>query len=260
MSRADNVSAGGPLLVFAGLLAAWHLLSLWVQAESLPSPFSLLPELRALVIGGEIWGDAGRSLSRLAAGFALALAAGVPLGILCGRSARVRGFVAPLLALFYPVPKAALIPILMLWFGAGDASKILIIFMSVSLPIVYHGQQGAAAVEEKLLWSARAMGIGPLGLLWRIVLPAALPELLLGVRVALVIGLIVMISSEMIVRQNGLGYDIFNAMDMAQYRLTYAVIVLVGVLGFVLDAGFEMLRRRLVFWAPQRQDRLPAPA
>ncbi len=250
----------GPLLVFAGLLAAWHATSLLVHADSLPTPLSLLPELRQLVVGGEIWADMGKSLSRLAAGFALALATGAPLGIICGRNAAVRGFVSPLLALFYPVPKAALIPILMLWFGAGDASKVLIIYLSVSLPIVYHGQQGAAAVEEKLLWSARAMGIGRAGLLLRIVLPAALPELLLGVRVALVIGLIVMISSEMIVRQNGLGYDIFNAMDMAQYRLTYAVIVIVAVLGFALDAGFEMLRRRLTFWAPEHQDRLPEAA
>ena len=250
----------GTPMVFAGLLATWQLTALLVQAESLPTPSSLLPALRDLLIGGEIWGDLGRSLFRLAAGFVLSLVVGVPLGILCGRSAAMRNFVSPLLALFYPVPKAALIPILMLWFGAGDLSKIIIIFMSVSLPIVYHGQQGAAAVEEKLLWSARAMGMGPAGLLLRVVLPAALPELLLGVRVALVIGLIVMISSEMIVRQNGLGYDIFNAMDMAQYRLTYAVIVIVGVLGFVLDAGFEMLRRRLVPWAPQRQDRLPATA
>nr|WP_283949702.1 ABC transporter permease [Limobrevibacterium gyesilva] len=231
-----------------------------MRVETLPTPLAVLPELWALFASGEIWGDLRASLYRLAAGFVLALATGVPLGILCGRSAAVRGFVSPLLALFYPVPKAALIPILMLWLGAGDLSKITIIYLSVTLPIVYHGQQGAAAVEEKLVWSARAMGTGRAGVLLRIILPASLPELLLGVRVAIVIGLIVMISSEMIVRQNGLGYDIFNAMDMAQYRLTYAVIVVVAVLGFVLDATFERLRRRLTFWAPERQDQLPTGA
>jgi NitT/TauT family transport system permease protein len=243
----------GPLLVLLGLLAIWQVGAMALRADYLPTPVAVLPDLRAMLIGGDIWGDMGASLYRLAVGFAIGLAAGVPLGIVCGRSIAVRQCVNPLLALFYPVPKAALIPILMLWFGAGDLSKILIITLTVSLPIVYHAQQGAAAVEEKLLWSARAISLSSAAILWRVVLPASLPELLLGVRVGIVIGLIVMISSEMIVRQNGLGYDIFNAMDMAQYTLTYAVIVIVGVLGYVLDSGFEALRRRLTFWAPQRQ-------
>ncbi|MEJ0071533.1 MAG: ABC transporter permease subunit [Pseudomonadota bacterium] len=180
----------------------------------------------------------------------------MPLGLVSGRVRAVDDFTKPLLALFYPIPKAALIPILMLWFGAGDFSKILIIFLSVSLPLVYHSYQGARNVDEKLLWSAAAMGSSRAKQMLSIILPAALPEILLGTRVGIVIGVIVMVSSEMIVRQNGIGYYLFNALDMAQYDLTYAVILVVSVLGFGLDWLFEQVRRRLTFWAPERvQDR-----
>jgi ABC-type nitrate/sulfonate/bicarbonate transport system permease component len=142
----------------------------------------------------------------------------------------------------------------MLWFGAGDFSKILIIVMSVSLPLIYHAQQGARSVDDKLLWSAAAMGTGKRRQIFAIILPAALPEILLGVRVGVVIGVIVMVSSEMIVRQNCIGNYLFNALDMAQYELTYAVILIVAIIGFVLDWIFEAIQRRLTFWAPAPRD------
>ncbi|HWK45928.1 MAG TPA: ABC transporter permease subunit [Stellaceae bacterium] len=244
----------GPLLVIIGLFLVWQAVGMMIGEDYFPTPIALIPAMRTLLSDGDIWGDLGHSLWRLAMGFLLAIVTAAPLGIVAGRSKAVRDFITPLLSLFYPIPKAALIPIFMLWFGAGDLSKILIIYLSVTLPIVYHGQQGARSVDDKLIWSAQAMGTGRLGLLLRVVLPAALPELLLGVRVALVIGLIVMITSEMIVRQNGLGYYLFNSMDMAQYKLTYLVIVIVGALGLVLDFGFELIRQRLTFWSPRQRE------
>jgi ABC-type nitrate/sulfonate/bicarbonate transport system permease component len=151
--------------------------------------------------------------------------------------------------IIYPVPKAALMPIVMLWLGVGDASKTLVIFLGVTLPVIYHSYQGARAVEERMLWSAAAMGMGPLARLVRIVLPAALPEILVGCRTGLVLALITMVTSEMITRQTGIGNILFNSLDMAQYDTVYAMIVIIGVLGFALDAAFEALRSRLVGWA-----------
>jgi NitT/TauT family transport system permease protein len=145
-------------------------------------------------------------------------------------------------------------PIVMLWFGAGDLSKVLIIVLTVSLPLVYHAQQGARAVDEKLIWSAQAVGCGRLRRLFRVILPAALPEILIGTRVAIVIGVIVTITSEMIVRQSGLGNYLFTALDMGQYAVTYAVILVIAVLGFLLDWAFETVRRRLTPWAPDRHE------
>jgi NitT/TauT family transport system permease protein len=245
-----------PLAALLGLLAAWQVIGVSFRQNYLPPLSAILPLLGGLFRSGELWPEIGWSLWRLSAGFALGLVFGVPLGLISGRVRAVDDFIKPLLALFYPIPKAALIPILMLWFGAGDFSKILIIFLSVSLPLVYHSYQGAKGVDEKLLWSAAAMGTGGAKQLITIILPAALPEILLGTRVGIVIGVIVMVSSEMIVRQNGIGSYLFNALDMAQYDLTYAVILVVSALGFGLDWLFEQVRRRLTFWAPERaQDR-----
>jgi NitT/TauT family transport system permease protein len=104
----------------------------------------------------------------------------------------------------YPVPKAALMPIIMLWLGVGDASKTLVIFLGVSLPVIYHSYQGSRAVEESSV-VRRRHGNGPLARLGRIVLPAALPEILVGCRIGLVLALITMVTSEMIARQTGVG-------------------------------------------------------
>jgi NitT/TauT family transport system permease protein len=154
----------------------------------------------------------------------------------------------------YPVPKAALMPIIMLWLGIGDASKTLVIFLGVSLPVVYHSYQGSRAVEEKILWSAAAMGMGAPARLARIVLPAALPEILVGCRTGLVLALITMVTSEMIARQTGIGNILFNSLDMAQYDTVYATIVIIGVLGYTLDLAFESVRGRLVGWAAPAHD------
>jgi ABC-type nitrate/sulfonate/bicarbonate transport system permease component len=145
-------------------------------------------------------------------------------------------------------------PIIMLWLGVGDASKTLVIFLGVSLPVIYHSYQGSRAVEEKILWSAAAMGMGPPARLARIVLPAALPEILVGCRTGLVLALITMVTSEMIARQTGIGNILFNSLDMAQYDTVYAMIVIIGVLGYTLDFAFEDLRGRLVGWAAPAHD------
>jgi len=120
--------------------------------------------------------------------------------------------------------------------------------------VIYHSYQGARAVEEKLIWSAAAMGMRPTARLLRIVLPAALPQIFVGIRTGLVLALITMVTSEMIARQAGVGSILFNALDMAQYASVYAMIVIIGVLGFVLDSLFERLRAKLLGWADADHD------
>jgi ABC-type nitrate/sulfonate/bicarbonate transport system permease component len=193
----------------------------------------------------------------MAAGFVLALAVAVPVGLVMGRSGRVAGFLSPILTAVYPIPKAALMPIIMLWVGIGDLSKVLVIFLGVSLPLVYHSYEGARAVDEKLIWSAMAMGTGPVQRVLRVILPAALPDVLLGCRTGLAMALILMITSEMIVRQSGAGNILFNSLDMAQYDNVYAMILVLGALGIGLDLAFEQVGRRLTFWADSKVEPLP---
>jgi len=238
-----------PLIACLALLGLWEAAARIFAIDGLPPAHEALRQLPAILGDREALLHILDSVRRMAIGCALALAVAVPVGLLMGRSRLVAAFFNPLLMTIYPVPKAALMPIIMLWLGIGDASKTLVIFLGVSLPLIYHSYQGARAVEEKMLWSAAAMGMSPLQRLVRIVLPASLPEIFVGVRTGLVLALITMVTSEMIARQSGVGNILFNSLDMALYDTVYAMIVIIGILGFVLDLGFEKLRARLVAWA-----------
>jgi NitT/TauT family transport system permease protein len=242
------------VLACIGLLVIWELLARWYDLAGLPPASAALPQIPQILTDRESLIDIADSLRRMVTGFALALIVAVPVGLWMGRSRHVAAFFNPLLMVIYPVPKAALMPIIMLWLGVGDASKTLVIFLGVSLPVIYHSYQGSRAVEEKVLWSAAAMGMGAPERLFRIVLPAALPEILVGCRTGLVLALITMVTSEMIARQTGVGNILFNALDMAQYDTVYAMIVVIGILGFLLDFLFERLRVRLVGWAEPSAD------
>lgn len=227
----------------------WAALSSYMGFSSFPGPIAALKELPNIVFDAEaVWAIA-QSLGRMFVGYAWALVFAIPLGLAMGRSTVVYDIFHPLVSLAYPMPKAALMPILMLWFGLGSFSKILVIAMGVSLPVLFHSYQGACRIEKKLVWTAQAMGMGPVKRLLRIVLPAALPEILIGCRVGVVMALIVMVSSEMIARQEGVGNLLFTSMDMAQYATVYAVILILAVMGFVLDWLFERVRRYLTRWA-----------
>jgi NitT/TauT family transport system permease protein len=243
-----------PVLACLGLLAVWQLGSLALANDSFPTAWESLCAIPAILTDKESLINIAASLRRMAIGFALAVAISIPLGLLMGRSRAVASFFNPLLMIIYPVPKAALMPIIMLWLGVGDLSKTLVIFLGVSLPVIYHSFEGARAVEEKMLWSGAAMGLSAAERLVRIVLPAALPEILAGCRTGLVLALITMVTSEMIARQSGAGNILFNALDMGQYDTVYAMIIIIGAMGILLDAAFEGLRTRLVRWSEPQFD------
>jgi len=247
--RLSAVPGLPPLLACLGLLALWEVGARAFGISGLPPARDALRELPAILGDPEALLNILHSMRRMGLGFALALVFAIPVGLTMGRSRLVAAFFNPLLMTIYPVPKAALMPIIMLWLGVGDASKTLVIFLGVSLPVIYHSYQGARAVEEKMLWSAAAMGMAPWRCLVHVVLPASLPEIFVGVRTGLVLALITMVTSEMIARQAGVGNILFNALDMALYDAVYATIIVIGILGFVLDVIVEWLRSRLIGWA-----------
>jgi len=238
-----------PVLASLGLLVVWQLASLAMHNDSFPTALESIRAIPPLLGDPETLINFAASLRRMAIGFGVAVAVSIPLGLLMGRSRAVASFFNPLLMVIYPVPKAALMPIIMLWLGVGDLAKTLVIFLGVSLPVIYHSFEGAKAVEEKMLWSGAAMGLSAAQRLVRIVLPAALPEILTGCRTGLVLALITMVTSEMIARQSGAGNILFNALDMGQYDTVFAMIIIIGALGICLDAAFERVRRRLVRWS-----------
>jgi NitT/TauT family transport system permease protein len=243
-----------PLLACLGLLAIWQVAALVLNNDSFPTALDSIRAIPAILGDKEALINILASLRRMAIGFGVAVLVSIPLGLSMGRSRGVASFFNPLLMVIYPVPKAALMPIIMLWLGVGDLSKTLVIFLGVSLPVIYHSFEGAKAVEEKMLWSGAAMGLSAAERLIRIVLPAALPEILTGCRTGLVLALITMVTSEMIARQSGAGNILFNALDMGQYDTVYAMIIIIGAMGICLDAAFERMRERLVRWSEPQFD------
>src|ERR1700756_4533778 len=248
------ISRLAPLFACLGLLAIWQAAALLLNSDSFPTAMQALRAVPSILGDKESLINILASQRRMAIGFTLAILVSIPLGLMMGRSRAVASFFNPLLMVIYPVPKAALMPIIMLWLGVGDLSKTLVIFLGVSLPVIYHSFEGAKAVEEKMLWSGAAMGLSAVERLVRIVLPAALPEILTGCRTGLVLALITMVTSEMIARQSGAGNILFNALDMGQYDTVFAMIVIVGAMGICLDALFERIRARLVRWSEPQCD------
>ncbi|MCK1280635.1 ABC transporter permease [Bradyrhizobium sp. 61] len=254
ISTAAAARRAAPVFACIGLLAVWQVASLALKNDSFPTAIEAIRAIPDILGDKESLINILASLRRMAIGFGVAVLVSIPLGLLMGRSRAVAAFFNPLLMVIYPVPKAALMPIIMLWLGVGDITKTLVIFLGVSLPVIYHSFEGAQAVEEKMLWSGAAMGLSPLQRLVRIVLPAALPEILTGCRTGLVLALITMITSEMIARQSGAGNILFNALDMGQYDTVFAMIIIVGAMGICFDAIFERVRARLVRWSEPQFD------
>src|SRR4030088_2833054 len=175
-----TLSKAAPWLSVAGLLGIWQIAALILNTDSFPSALDAIRAIPAILSDRGDLINILASLRRMAIGLSLAVMLAIPLGLMMGPSPALASFFNRLLMVIYPVPKAALMPVIMLWLGVGDVSKTLVIFLGVSLPIIYHSFQGAKAVEEKMLWSGAAMGLSAAQRLIRIVLPAALPEILTG--------------------------------------------------------------------------------
>src|SRR6476659_5264401 len=166
------LSRFAPLLACLCLLGVWEIAALVLDTDSFPTALEAIRAVPSILGDKESLINILASLRRMAIGFGVAVAVSIPLGLVMGRSRTVASFFNPLLMVIYPVPKAALMPIIMLWLGVGDIAKTLVIFLGVSLPVIYHSFEGAKAVEEKMLWSGAAMGLSLTQRMVRIVLPS----------------------------------------------------------------------------------------
>jgi NitT/TauT family transport system permease protein len=188
------------------------------------------------------------SIYRAAAGLALAIVVGGGLGMAMARVKLLDLFVNPLVELFYPLPKSALIPVTVLWLGFGNGSKILLIFLGCMIPVTIGAYNGARGSDHALIWSARSMGAGRLRMMWDVIMPSALPEILNGIRTALALAFILLVSSELIVSQSGFGYLIGYLGSTGAYEGMYAVVLTVALLGFGADRFYQLLMQRLLRW------------
>jgi NitT/TauT family transport system permease protein len=224
-----------------------------VSSSALPPLSDVITSWVDLIKTGELVDNTGASLYRGAAGLALAIVIGAALGIGMAWSKPINVVLAPIVEIFYPLPKSALIPVTVIWLGLGDGSKILLIFLGCMIPVTIGAFNGARSSEQTLVWSARSMGAGRLRMLWDVVLPSAMPELLNGIRTALALTFILLVSSELIVARSGLGYLIGFLGANGAYDSMYAVVLTVALLGFAADRGFQLIMNRMLQWREQTQ-------
>ena len=169
-------------------------------------------------------------------------------GILMGWSRLFDAVVGPLIRMFYPMPKSALIPVMALWLGFGDGSKIVLIFLGCMLPVAISAYNGARGADRTLVWSARSLGVRPVSHTLGRVVPSALPELMSGIRIALATSFILLVSSEFIAARKGLGYMIGVLGEGGVYDAMFATVLTVALLGFIADRCYLMLMRRVLRW------------
>ena len=236
-----------PLLVLAVLWESASRLGL-VSQSLLPSLDSVITAGVRLFDDGDIWQHTWFSLYRGFAGLLIAIVIGGALGIVMAWWKPIHAVMGPIVEMFYPLPKSALIPVTALWLGFGDASKILLIFLGCMLPVTIGAYNGARGAEQTLIWSARCMGASRLRTLWDVVVPSAMPDLLNGIRTALALSFILLVASELIVAREGLGYLIGFLGDSGNYDGMFAVTMFVAALGFSADRGYLYLMRRALRW------------
>jgi ABC-type nitrate/sulfonate/bicarbonate transport system permease component len=249
--RLDTAFRGGAgLFSILLVLIAWELFarSGRVTPFMLP-PFSVVvARIYSDAAGGDLWINLGQTMFRAMTGFAIAAAGGIALGALMSGNRLVRWFFDPIISVGFPMPKIAFLPIIILWLGLYDVSKISIVVFDAIFPVVTATLAGLASVDKELIWSARNMGASERELMWQIKLPAALPQILTGLQVALPISLIVAIIAEMAMGGYGLGGAMMSASRFADSPGVFAGIVEIAIVGYALIKALAVVRRRLLVW------------
>jgi NitT/TauT family transport system permease protein len=236
-----------PLVLIA---VAWETASQLqlVSTLALPPLSEVAVSWWELLKSGELVTNGASSLWRAGAGLFLSIIVGATFGIAMAWWRPAQIVLGPLVEALYPLPKSALIPVTVIWLGFGDGSKILLILLGCMLPIAIGAYNGARGSDQALVWTARGMGASRLRMLWDVVVPSATPELLNGIRTALALSFILLVSSELIVARSGLGYLIGALGADGSYSAMYAVVLTVAFIGFAADRAYQVLQRRMLRW------------
>jgi taurine transport system permease protein len=242
--------AGGILIV-----GSWEVVlqAGWVDPYLLPAPSSVFKRAVAELMTGELASHAAQTIYRGIAGFLMAATLGIVIGTLAARNSFCRWFVDPLVSIGFPAPKIALMPIFILWFGLDDAPKLMMIIVTCVFPIISATYLGTSSIDRYYIWSARNLGMNQRRILWKIVIPAAMPQILSGLQIAFPMALVVTVVTEMITSGGGLGGYMMRSARFALSEQVFVGIVSIGILGYLLLMLFDRLRRYLLRWHVESQ-------
>ncbi len=239
-------------LLVVAFFAAWEVAPRTglVDRTFLPPLSEIIVDGGRLMGNGQLLNHVEASLARALAGLAVAIAIGIPLGLAIGWYARLAELVTPLLELFRNTAALALLPVFILLLGIGEASKAALVVYSCLWPILLNTISGVHGVDPLLIKAARAMGLPPVRLFWKVILPAAVPTIFVGIRLAGAYSLVVLVAAEMIGAKSGLGYLIIYSQYNFQIQDMYVGILTITLIGLLLNRGLMALERYFTSWKP----------
>ena len=239
-----------PILTLALLLALWHYSVIWTATKVFPSPVDVEKGLAELLRKHLLWSAIGDSLRRVAIGFGAAVALAVPMGLTLGWYPAANQVVNPVMQILRPISPIAWIPVAIIFFGVGDRPAIFLIFLGAFFPILVACINGVRNVPSIFRRTGRNFGLRPMQILSTVMFPAALPQIITGLRLALGIAWLVVVAAEMIAVDSGLGYLVIDSRNSGKrYDLVVAAMLVIGVIGLGLDIGFRRLQKiRSVRW------------
>lgn len=243
------------IATLAAILLAWWAVAAMqlVSPLFLPPPEQVLKKLIAIAgpqgfMDATLWQHLAASLSRIVLALLAAVAVGIPVGIAMGLSPTVRGMLDPIIELYRPVPPLAYLPLMVIWFGIGETSKILLIYLAIFAPVTMSAMAGVKSVQQVRIRAAQSLGASRLQVLWFVILPGALPEILTGLRIGLGVGWSTLVAAELIAATRGLGFMVQSAGEFLATDVVLAGIAVIAVIAFILELGLRALQRRLTPW------------
>ena len=237
------------------LLAVWWAVAAqqWISPLFLPPPGQVLEKLIAIAgpqgfMDATLWHHLGASLTRILVALLAAVIIGVPVGIAMGLSPTVRGILDPLIELYRPVPPLAYLPLMVIWFGIGETSKILLIYLAIFAPVAMSALAGVKSAQQVRIRAAQSLGASRAQVLLFVILPGALPEILTGLRIGLGVGWSTLVAAELIAATRGLGFMVQSAGEFLATDVVLAGIADIAAIAFGLELGLRTLQRRLTPW------------
>lgn len=240
------------------LLWWWVAAEQWISPLFLPPPGQVLSKLITIAgpegfMDATLWQHLAASLLRILTALAAAVLIGIPVGIAMGLSPTIRGILDPLIELYRPVPPLAYLPLMVIWFGIGETSKILLIYLAIFAPVAMSTMAGVRSAKQVRIRAARALGATRAQVVWHVILPGALPEILTGFRIGLGVGWSTLVAAELIAATRGLGFMVQSAGEFLATDVVLAGIGVIAVIAFCLELGLRALQRRLTPWHGEGQ-------
>jgi ABC-type nitrate/sulfonate/bicarbonate transport system permease component len=253
----DNIYRGISIVSPFLVILLWEILTRTgvLDARFFPAPSQVIVVLAELVKTGELSNNLFISLQRIVLGFFLGAIPGVILGMLMGWSRMVRAFLDPIISALYPVPKVSLLPLILIIFGIGETSKVVVVAIAGFFIVLITTAAGVMHIDPVLIQAAQNYGAKGWKLFSKVILPASLPAIFTGLRLSLGICLLIIVAAEFVAANRGIGYLIWISWSTLSVGKMYAGLVVVSVMGLLFTTGLEKLGKVIMPWAQESQDR-----